>query len=83
MTTDTSDHSNTTDHSDGTPDTADQHTSSVQPLSSDRIIEESISSLTIGENETMCSRTADAQSKETVSENPDSIALASSKCSLQ
>ena len=82
-TTDTSDHSNMTDHSDATPGTANQHTSTVQPLGQDRTIEEATGALTISEDENMCIRNTDAQSKETVSQSLDSVAPTSSKYSTQ
>ena len=72
-TAETSDHTNTTDHSDVPPDTPDQRISStVQPLSQDRPIEECISTLTIDEHVVTSS---DTLSNDTaVSRNRDDIA---------
>ncbi len=73
--------SNTTDYSNVTPNTAHQPTSTVQSLSQDTNIEESVSALTISEDMATWSRHTDAQSKEAVSENQDSIVI-TSKCNI-
>ena len=75
-TAETSDHTDMTDHSDASPDTPNQHISStVQPLSQDRPIEECISTLTISEHVVTSSRNTDTLSNNTaVSRNRDDIA---------
>ena len=72
--TDTNNLSNIIDRSNTTPDPAHQHKSTVQSLGQDTDVEESIAALNISEGVETCSKTTDAQLKETVNKDQDNIA---------